>query len=107
MLLILLVLVCGTVIVDKHSKNHLQVMSSIMLLFNTLIPLSIQFFYNTASVLISQRLSKKLNISDLLVSCDKLLDYLNSNLDIEMCKDIDTLGSFDTNFIPFSIPDFL
>lgn len=44
-------------------------------------------------------LSKKMDISSLLVSCDKLLEYLTSNLDIEMCKDIDSLGSFDTNFI--------
>jgi DNA mismatch repair protein MutS len=44
-------------------------------------------------------LSCKIDVSNLLDHCDSILEYLNKNLDIELCKDIDTLTSFDINFI--------
>lgn len=62
-LLLLLTILCGTIILHKqNNQNIIQTTISIILLFNTMIPLSLQFFYNTASTIISKRLEKEFGI---------------------------------------------
>ncbi len=63
LLLLILTILCGTIILHKqNNQNIIQTTISIILLFNTMIPLSLQFFYNTASTIISKRLEKEFGI---------------------------------------------
>lgn len=66
-LLIFLAIVCVTVVIHKSHQSlefssTTKNFSTFILLFNTMIPLSLQFFFNSSSKIISNRLAKKHNV---------------------------------------------
>ena len=66
-LLIGLAVICGTIVIHKTEKSYnfretVKSLSTFILLFNTMIPLSLQFFYNSSSKIISKRIQEKFNV---------------------------------------------